>query len=199
MNQQDKSRRTRALILDAAAVEFAARGYAATSLHDVVAHTGMSKGALYAHFPSKPQLAAEFAKRFLRDWKELLARADDSPESPLSTLRELVDQLARLALNQGHFAAGRRLVWDEAHARHSVPEPQEQFVDTVSRLIRDGQERLEIPPRHDPELFARLVMFLFVGISDAVDAGGHADQVQRVRDLWELVFLLLGQDPVVRG
>jgi AcrR family transcriptional regulator len=199
MKQQDKSRYTRTLILDAAAAQFAARGYAATSLHDIVSHTGMSKGALYSHFPSKPLLAAEFADRFLRDWKELLARADEARQSPLSTLRELVDGLAELTLNKAYFAAGRRLLWDEAHARHSVPEPQEQLLDTLFRLIRDSQEQSEIAPDHDPELLACLVMFLFVGFSDGADARECTDAEQRVRGLWDLVFPLLGPDPAVRG
>lgn len=43
-------------ILDAALLEFSARGFAATRMDDIAQRAGMSKGGLYAHFASKEQL-----------------------------------------------------------------------------------------------------------------------------------------------
>lgn len=47
---------TRRALLDAARHEFAARGYAATSLDEIVRHARLTKGALYHHFDSKAAL-----------------------------------------------------------------------------------------------------------------------------------------------
>ncbi|WP_394833500.1 TetR/AcrR family transcriptional regulator [Pendulispora rubella] len=44
-------------VLDAAAEAFQARGYHATSMHDVMKAAEMSGGALYHHFPTKKDLA----------------------------------------------------------------------------------------------------------------------------------------------
>ena len=46
-------------ILDAAACLFAQKGYAHTTLQDVIDETGLSKGAVYHHFKSKEEIAAK--------------------------------------------------------------------------------------------------------------------------------------------
>ncbi|MBC3839994.1 TetR/AcrR family transcriptional regulator [Streptacidiphilus sp. 4-A2] len=51
MAQQDRGKRTRERVLDAAAEEFAVQGYSRTTINAVAARLGMSKGALYGHFP----------------------------------------------------------------------------------------------------------------------------------------------------
>lgn len=57
--QQERSDATRAALVTAARASFAARGYAATSLGDVAAEAGVTKGALYHHFRGKQDLFRE--------------------------------------------------------------------------------------------------------------------------------------------
>ena len=52
-----KGQATRASILQTAAEVFAERGYAETTLSELIARSGLTKGALYVHFTSKEQLA----------------------------------------------------------------------------------------------------------------------------------------------
>ncbi len=47
-----------AAVLDAAAAQFAARGYEATSIRDIVQRVGMLPGSLYCHFANKEALLA---------------------------------------------------------------------------------------------------------------------------------------------
>jgi AcrR family transcriptional regulator len=54
--QRQRTEATTGQLLDAARELFAARGYSATSLDDVVAAAGVTKGALYHHFASKRDL-----------------------------------------------------------------------------------------------------------------------------------------------
>ena len=57
MNKKvEKGQATRAALMDAAAGLFATRGYADVSIDDVLAETGVSRGALYHHFPGKEAL-----------------------------------------------------------------------------------------------------------------------------------------------
>ena len=52
----DRGGETRRRILDVAAEAFADRGYAGTSLSDVLKSSGVTKGGFYFHFPSKEAL-----------------------------------------------------------------------------------------------------------------------------------------------
>jgi AcrR family transcriptional regulator len=54
--RSDHAAETRRDLLDAARVLFSDRGYAGTSLDDVVAKAGVTKGALYHHFANKKEL-----------------------------------------------------------------------------------------------------------------------------------------------
>jgi AcrR family transcriptional regulator len=56
--QRERSEATTGELIRAARELFAADGYRATSLDDVVAAVGMTKGAVYHHFPSKSELFA---------------------------------------------------------------------------------------------------------------------------------------------
>lgn len=56
MRQEERRARTRAILVRAAAAAFAARGYDGASIDTIAASVGLSKGAVYAHFPSKLEL-----------------------------------------------------------------------------------------------------------------------------------------------
>tara|TARA_B100001123_G_scaffold443743_1_gene590558 strand:- start:6034 stop:6657 length:624 start_codon:yes stop_codon:yes gene_type:complete len=51
--RQDRAKRTRDQLLEAAELVFASKGYHETAMHDIVTKSGRSKGAIYFHFPSK--------------------------------------------------------------------------------------------------------------------------------------------------
>jgi len=63
---KEQSAQTRVRLIDAARAEFERRGYAHTTLEQVARSAGMTRGALYFHFPDK---AALF--RAMRDQVEL--------------------------------------------------------------------------------------------------------------------------------
>jgi AcrR family transcriptional regulator len=54
---------TRQHVLDCAARLFRMQGYAATSLRDIAAASGMKPGSLYYHFPSKEKIVIEILDR----------------------------------------------------------------------------------------------------------------------------------------
>ncbi len=54
-------------LIDCAQRHFLARGYEKTTINDVIAATGLSKGAFYHHFRSKEDLLAAITERFARE------------------------------------------------------------------------------------------------------------------------------------
>jgi len=54
-----KSDRTRQLIIEKAAHLFNTKGYAATSMADIIGATGLAKGGIYGNFKSKEEIAVQ--------------------------------------------------------------------------------------------------------------------------------------------
>jgi len=84
MGKFPKSERTRRHILHEAATLFNMQGYAGTSMADITAATGLSKGAVYANFSSKEELAVaafrQAVERVRAHMREHTARAHQLPE-----------------------------------------------------------------------------------------------------------------------
>jgi TetR/AcrR family transcriptional repressor of nem operon len=57
INQTTKSERTRSFIIEKSAEIFNKKGYAGTSMSDLVDATGLSKGGLYGNFENKEEIA----------------------------------------------------------------------------------------------------------------------------------------------
>lgn len=84
---------TRTKILFAAYKEIHLNGFQAASLNNILAHTGVTKGALYHHFPNKTELGYAvidevISDRIVRSFIEPLNDAED----PIQSLIQLIEQ-----------------------------------------------------------------------------------------------------------
>ncbi|MBM7601481.1 AcrR family transcriptional regulator [Virgibacillus halotolerans] len=73
MKQQEKAKKSKGNILNAAVKLFSEQGYDATSLQDIMKETQMSKGAIYHHFKGKQEILqtlTEEAHNCVRDYFE---------------------------------------------------------------------------------------------------------------------------------
>jgi AcrR family transcriptional regulator len=80
MNQEERSERSRALILDAALALFSHQGFRATSIRDIAAKADVSTGSVYHHFKDKEQLFGTLLQQF--------RSVVESPQFPIYTLLE---------------------------------------------------------------------------------------------------------------
>jgi len=84
---------TRQQILESAFEEIHRRGFQAASIQNILKHTGVTKGALYHHFPGKLDLGYAVVDEIVRAyvdgiWMQPLAQADD----PLAEMKEILQQ-----------------------------------------------------------------------------------------------------------
>lgn len=89
---------TRAAILAAAFQEIYRNGFQAASLENILARTGVTKGAIYHHFPDKHDLGLAVLRETVRHltlslWIEPLEGAGDVLSAIQATLRERADKL----------------------------------------------------------------------------------------------------------
>jgi len=90
---------TREKLLSAAYEEIHRRGFQAASLDAIIARAGVTKGALYHHFPDKASLGYAVVDEVVNDsllerWLGLL---EEQPGDPLTALQNLLRQRAAIA------------------------------------------------------------------------------------------------------
>src|ERR1700722_19641496 len=73
---------TRTRILDAALDLFSEHGFEGTTLQQIADRLGLTKAALYYHFPSKDDLLEALNEPAVRDCDRLLAVHEKMPDTP---------------------------------------------------------------------------------------------------------------------
>ncbi len=100
----DRGHDTKERILDAAQTQVLEKGFAATSIDDILKATGVTKGAFFHHFRSKSDLARQLVERFadndfqmFDEWdRRAEALADDPYQAMVLFLKLFEDWLDNL-------------------------------------------------------------------------------------------------------
>ncbi|GAA4321769.1 TetR family transcriptional regulator C-terminal domain-containing protein [Flaviaesturariibacter amylovorans] len=164
-----KAERTRQLIIEKAAPLFNRKGYADTSLQDVVAATGLTKGAIYGNFANKDELALSVFDYNLSALKAGMAAA----------LASEVDAAAKLIAFAGYYrsafkglaARGGCPVLNaatEADDNYPLLRPRvraaiRSWEKAVTQVIVQGQEQGRIRKGIDAGRYATLFIALIEG------------------------------------
>ena len=86
-----KSERTRSFIIEKAAPLFNKKGYAGTSMNDIMVATGLAKGGIYGHFESKDEIAAAAFEFSLTKVRADLLNTINKHSSALGKLFSILD------------------------------------------------------------------------------------------------------------
>jgi TetR/AcrR family transcriptional regulator, acrAB operon repressor len=163
---------TRDSLLDAALRVFRERGVAHTSLEEVAAAAGVTRGAVYWHFKDKADLFTALTERVQLPMEAMLAAAGEKrQDDPLDTLRTLaIDCLVRLAsdartqavfdviFHKCEFAAGMTSVAERQHTAC------DGCLENVERLLKQAVVRRQLPRDTDTRLAARCMNAFMVGV-----------------------------------
>ena len=90
-----RSAERRQAIIDAALVEFAAKGFAAARLEDIAAQAGVGKGTIYLYFADKEQLFQELIRTSIVPLVGQLG-----PPAPGMSARAMLERFAELFFQQ---------------------------------------------------------------------------------------------------
>ncbi|MEV7558257.1 ScbR family autoregulator-binding transcription factor [Streptomyces sp. NPDC048331] len=191
--RQERAEITRQAILDGAAIAFDLSGFEGTSLSDVVKNAGVTKGALYFHFPSKEALA-----RTLMDEQIQVREHVPSIEDPgLQTVIDLTHQMAHGLRTNIRIRAGIRLVIEFGSFTHPDPTPYDAWIDTCRSCLIPAQQRGDIHPSLDVQDLSTLLVGAFTGIQVTSYVRTRREDLHtRVTDLWN--FLLPSIVPAQR-
>ncbi|HUO70192.1 MAG TPA: helix-turn-helix domain-containing protein [Solirubrobacteraceae bacterium] len=175
-----KGAATRAFLLQTAAEVFAERGYADTTMAELIARSGLTKGAFYFHFASKEQLALAVIDEKQRQWLASVETAVGNEPTALARLRALGPALVRLHREDPSAFSVSRLARDLARvpgAAALVRGHMRSWVALVAALIAHAQADGDLPGDIDPGDTAAVLVAAADGLkdlSDLIDPPGRA-------------------------
>ena len=90
MDSGTKGEKTKARVLETARQLINEKGFCSTSINDIIQATGVKKGNLYFHFPSKEELSLAILEEANKEFATFLSRSLQG-ERPLDRLSKFLD------------------------------------------------------------------------------------------------------------
>lgn len=164
-----KSERTRRYIIKQSAPIFNKKGYAGTSMQDLMEATGLTKGGIYGNFQSKDEIAAEafeFNSRFILDQVKASVLTQKTARAKLLAITAFYrNYIYQPALSGGCPILNTAVEADDMH-----PELKEKVLkslDYIRRsfiyIIQEGMENGEFKPGLDADRYATVFLALIEG------------------------------------
>ena len=170
------------------------RGYAATSVNDLLEEMGLNRGSLYGTFGDKKQLFLAALEKYYEQRVEDFHRLLDEPASAKAAIRNLFEFIAHDCIAD----TGRRGCLAAKAAMELAPHDKDvaswlkrchrRYVKMVAAVIQRGQEAEEIPRTLDPEPAAR---FLLNNIAGMRLLGTTSPTVSELHEVVELALKVL--------
>ncbi|MCB5169615.1 TetR/AcrR family transcriptional regulator [Streptomyces bambusae] len=185
MAQQERGTRSRRSILEAAARVFDERGYDAASTNEILASTGLTRGALYHHFPSKESIAVALVAAH----SEALTVREQPVK--LQSVIDLTLEFAERLQTDPVLRASVRLAVEQTSFSRPPQTSFEQSSAAILTLLRQAEAQGEILPGVDVEEAATTIVGSFTGLQVMSQVyTGRADLPHRITVFWG--FLLPG-------
>ncbi|MFJ8310502.1 MULTISPECIES: ScbR family autoregulator-binding transcription factor [unclassified Streptomyces] len=185
MGQQERGTRSRQSILEAAARVFDERGYDAASTNDILALSGLTRGALYHHFPSKEAIAAALVAA----QSEALVMPPQDVQ--LQAAIDLTMEFARRLQCDPVLRASVRLTVEQTSFTAPARTPYERCVEAIHSLLSGAAAQGELLPGVDLDEITQFIVGAFTGLQLISQVyTGRQDLLDRVSVMWR--FLLPG-------
>ena len=130
-------------LMEAAAYEFAEKGFHATTTRDIASRAGLSPAGVYVHFASKEQLLFDLSERGHRAARDMLVRAVEAADNPTDALAAILGRFSQW--HAEHHRIGRIVQYEFGHLtpehRDIVLTLRKEIDAVVQSVLRDGVAR----------------------------------------------------------
>ena len=165
------TRDTRQTIVAAAAELFRKQGYAATTMQQVAEVTGISKGNLTYHFPSKQALYEEVHGQVVAYLRErILGRAFAEAPHAREAVAEFTHRLRRWFLTEDGAFVGclfTNVAVETQHSDRAIGQLARtalaEFKQILAERFAEGQARGELRADLSPEAMAQAFFWMYEG------------------------------------
>ena len=195
--RDEQKRLTRRLLIEGAVTSFERKGYAATTIEDIVAEANASRATFYLHFKSKADVVLVVARTLGRRWRELYLELTSGGRPSRQGLHEWIDSMVdNYATNRGSLKALDQAEAIEPEIAAVRLANHEESIAVIAASIRRwcgcGEEDAHV---RAALLLAQIDGFLHFWIVDGIPFDRER-AVGTLTDLW-VSMLGLSQDPVL--
>lgn len=165
----NKSEKTRQHIIETAAPLFNKKGYAGTSLSDIIENTGLTKGAIYGHFSNKDDLAVAAVVHNLKTVSAMIFSAAEMKNNSCDKLTAFafayLEYYDRIMQSGGCPVLNAAVDSDDGNPaiRGKIKKFITMWNKTITDITSDGIRNGEISHSADPEEFSILFISLIEG------------------------------------
>lgn len=127
-------------LMEAAAYEFADKGFHATTTRDIASRAGLSPAGVYVHFASKEDLLFDLSERGHRAARDMLVHAAAEADGPIEALAAIVRTFSQW--HAEHHRLGRIVQYEFGHLRPAhrdiVLTLRKEIDAAVQSVLRSG-------------------------------------------------------------
>jgi AcrR family transcriptional regulator len=217
-----RTQQTRNAILQAAALQFARRGYRRTRIGDIIKEVGITPPVFYAHFATKQQLFIEAFNVFVHWMGDLIEPPlADEPDPAVRLLMRFYAYWGLQRLSPDLLSLARaEALQEDGETRAAVQEAQRWIASGPTRDLAGLRRAPDDPPVSDelmayslygageevfmraswddaypPHEILRAHLFLYLAVDAAYT--GRCDTVERLKSYEPLIDRLVEQGPPV--
>ena len=167
LSREESREQTQQRLLAAALSVIAKKGLAATSVEDIAAAAGYTRGAFYSNFRGKGDLFIELLRRDHRQAHEAMSEilvADLQPEQLEQRVRQMYGQLYRSNEGFMNWTEARMLAARDTKFRTKLNALMLEKRDFIVAFIVHFYQRVGVPPPTAPAELAMGLMSLVEGV-----------------------------------
>ena len=170
--------------LDRALEVFWSKGFAATSMQDLVDEMGINRGSLYGTFGDKDRLYARALDRYSHQQGAELLGALEVDEAVQERLRRYLVALVTEPDGRGCFLVNTACErsYESRSSRHAVATAIEATRGLLVDAMGDADASGELRPGVESEVAAETVLTLMQGLQVLTKTGADADSLTPVID-----------------
>jgi AcrR family transcriptional regulator len=175
-----RTQQTREAILQAAALQFARRGYRRTRIGDVIKEVGITPPVFYAHFSTKRQLFLEAFGVFV-NWMSQLVEPPlaDEPDPAVRLIMRMYAYWGLQRLSPDLLGLARaEALQEDAETRAAVQDAQRLITSGPTRDLASLRRRMDDPPVSD-----ELMAYSLFGATEEIAMRASWDDTYSQRDI----------------
>lgn len=162
MKREEKKRITKESISNSAIRLFSEKGYEATTVEEIAKAAGVAKGTFFNYFPSKEAVIDDYERLSL--FSEMIELPNKTgPIVPMLTVA-LINIVHKMQYTRPLRRATLQATLSSSTNLQLHEESIAKFIELLTPLFEQGQERGEFTKRLPPATLADLTVQMFIGV-----------------------------------